>query len=262
MSDSTPIPVSAYIITKNEEDNIRRVLDNLRDFAEVIVVDSGSTDNTLAIAESYPNTKVSFNAWPGFGEQKAHALSLCSHPWVLNLDADETLADTFIAELKDFIQQDQFVALQSRRLLYRWGRRPRSFGKPERLIRLFRKDKGEYDNRQVHESINISGPVKDSQAAILHHENLSYSQRIEKSVFYARLKARDKFERGDKASFIVVILIFPLSFIRTYFIKGHFLDGLQGVLTSINVAFYNYMKYANLWDMHNRKLTQGQKPGK
>lgn len=258
-SESVSIPVSVYIITRNEEDNIARVLDNLKDFAEVIVVDSGSTDRTLEIARTYPNTKVSFNEWPGFGKQKAHALSLCSKPWVLNLDADETLSDELIAEVKGFIQQEEKIALQCRRILYRWGRRPRSFGGYEKLIRLFKVGHGHYDTRQVHESIIIEGPIQDSQAAILHHENLSYSQRIEKTVFYAKLKAKDKFERGDRISFIVVLLIFPLAFIRCYLFKGHFLDGLQGVLTSVNVAFYNYMKYANLWDMNRRAPRQDSK---
>tara|TARA_R110000772_G_scaffold164320_5_gene275727 strand:+ start:4144 stop:4947 length:804 start_codon:yes stop_codon:yes gene_type:complete len=256
MSESSPaqdkLPVSVYVITKNEEQNIVRLLDNLQDFAEIIIVDSGSADRTMELAESYPNTKVSYNEWPGFSEQKAHALSLCSSDWVLNLDADETLDKEFKTELQQIIAEDKYIALRSKRLLYRWGRKPRSFGKDEQLIRFFKKAHGHYESRQVHESISIDGAIKDSDVAILHHENLSYSQRIEKSVFYAKLKAQDKFVKGDRVNFIVVLLIFPLSFIRTYLIKGHFLDGFGGVLTSVNVAFYNYMKYANLWDMHKR----------
>jgi glycosyltransferase involved in cell wall biosynthesis len=252
MTEQQLIPVSVYVITKNEEDNIVRLLDNLQNFAEVIIVDSGSTDRTIELADSYSNTKTSFNQWPGFGEQKAHALSLCSYPWVLNLDADETLSDAFIRELEQFIKQDKFIALRSTRILLRWGDRPRSFGKDEHLIRLFKKDCGHYDSRQVHESISINGEIKDSDVAILHHENLSYSQRIEKTVFYAKLKAQDKFDKGDTTNILVVLLIFPLAFIRTYIFKGHFLDGFGGVLTSVNVAFYNYMKYANLWDMNKR----------
>jgi glycosyltransferase involved in cell wall biosynthesis len=259
MPESVSIPVSVFIITKNEEANIARVLDNLKDFAEVIVVDSGSADKTLSIAESYDNTKVSFNAWPGFGKQKAHAMSLCSNDWVLNLDADETLSDEMIQAIKVFIQQDQKVALRCVRILYRWGRKPRSFGREEKLIRLFRRRSGHYDIRQVHESITVDGEISESPAAILHHENLTYSQRIEKTVFYARLKARDKFERGDKVSFALVLLIFPLAFIRCYIFKGHFLDGLQGILTSVNVAFYNYMKYVNLWDMNTRAQQEASK---
>ena len=162
------------------------------------------------------------------------------------------LDEAFKTELKSFITQDKYVALRSKRILYRWGRKPRHFGKDEQLIRLFKKNHGHYESRQVHESISISGAIKDSDAAILHHENLSYSQRIEKTVFYAKLKAQDKFARGDRVSIGVVLLIFPLTFIRTYLAKGHFLDGFEGVLTSVNVAFYNYMKYANLWDMRKR----------
>ncbi|MDG2090768.1 MAG: glycosyltransferase family 2 protein [Gammaproteobacteria bacterium] len=252
MIEKKTIPVSVYVITKNEEENIARLLDNLKSFAEVIIVDSGSTDRTLEIANSYSNTKVSFNQWPGFGEQKAHALALCSFPWVLNLDADETLSDSFIEKLEKFIVQDKFVALKSTRKLLRWGRQPRSFGGVEKLIRLFKKDCGHYESRQVHESISINGEIKESEAAILHHENLSYSQRIEKTVFYAKLKAQDKFNNGDKTNMLVVIIIFPLTFIRIYLFKGHFMDGFGGVLTSVNVAFYNYMKYSNLWDLNKK----------
>ncbi len=254
MLEQKNIPVSVYVITKNEEANIVRLLENLKVFSEVIIVDSGSTDQTVELAKAYANTKVSFNEWPGFGEQKAYALSLCSQSWVLNLDADETLSEEFIKEAELLIAQDNYVALRCTRKLLRWGNRPRSFGKDEKLIRLFKKENGHYESRQVHESITIKGKVLESQAAILHHENLTYSQRIEKTVFYARLKAEDKFNKGDSASMLVVVLIFPLSFIRTYLFKGHFLDGWGGILTSVNVAFYNYMKYANLWDM--RKRTQ------
>ena len=88
---SNSIPVSAFIITLNEQENIGACLDRLVEFDEVIIVDSGSSDATVAIAENYPNARVSFNAWPGFSEQKSHALSLCSNEWVLNIDADEII---------------------------------------------------------------------------------------------------------------------------------------------------------------------------
>lgn len=259
MNDQHALRASAYIITRNEEGNIGRVLQNLHDFSEVVVVDSGSIDRTVEIAESFPNTRVSYNDWPGFGKQKAHALSLCSHEWVLNLDADETISDEFKQEIRQMLTQEKYVALRSSRILYRWGRRPKSFGRVEKLIRFFRKDCGHYESRQVHESISIKGEVKDSDAAILHHENLTYSQRIEKTVFYARLKAMDKFNKGDRISFAVVLVIFPFEFIRTWLFRGHFLDGLEGVLTSVNVALYSYLKYANLWDMRRRAQRAGGK---
>ena len=86
---SQQIAASVYMITLNEENNVAESLASVADFAEVIIVDSGSTDRTLAIAEGFPNVCVFHNDWPGFSEQKAYAMSLCSQPWVFNLDADE-----------------------------------------------------------------------------------------------------------------------------------------------------------------------------
>ncbi|MFM1897042.1 MAG: hypothetical protein RLZZ385_2116 [Pseudomonadota bacterium] len=253
MSSSATIPVSVFVITKDEAANLPRLLDNVRDFAEVIVVDSGSSDATVEIASSYANTRVSFNPWPGFGKQKAHALGLCSYPWVLNLDADETLSDLLREEIRDVIRRDDVAALQCRRQLLRWGRPPRCFDKPDRLIRLFRKTCGRYDDRMVHESITVDGPVRQSGNLILHHENLGIDQRLQKSIFYARLKAQDKFDKGQHTHPLVPLLIAPLTFLKMLLIRGHLLDGFAGILTSSNAAFYSFMKYAILWEMWRRK---------
>ncbi|MCY4016460.1 MAG: glycosyltransferase family 2 protein [Gammaproteobacteria bacterium] len=244
------IPVSVYIITLNEEANIGRALDCLGDFDEVVIVDSGSSDRTVEIAESRGNTRVSFREFDGFAAQKSHALSLCRNDWALNLDADEELTEEYIAEVRKIVAQDEFDALESTRTLIRWGARPRHFGGAERLIRLFRKSAGHYPPRRVHESIHIDGRVAKTSATILHHENLTFSQRVAKSKRYAEARARDKFDRGDKAPLPVLLLIFPLSFIQHYVFKGHILDGVDGLLTSMNSAYYAFMKYARLWELY------------
>ena len=87
-------------------------------------------------------------------------------------------------------------------------------------------------------------------ATILHHENLTFSQRVAKSKRYAEARARDKFDRGDRASLPVLLFIFPLSFLQHYALKGHILDGVDGLLTSMNAAYYAFMKYARLWELH------------
>jgi len=248
MSDS--IPVSAFIITLNEQENIGACLDRLVEFDEVIIVDSGSTDATLAIAENYPNVKASFNAWPGFSEQKSHALSLCSNEWVLNIDADEIISDGYLDELRRVVRSNEVDGLESNRTLYRWGRKPRHFGGDDRLIRLFRKSCGHYEPRRVHESITVTGKIEQTEATIIHHENLSFSQRVDKSNKYSQAKAEDKYEKGHRASWLTVTLIFPLTFIQVYFFKGHFLDGIGGLMTAMNAAYYNFMKYAKLREMH------------
>ena len=136
------LPLSVYIITLNEADCIKSCLDRLVAFEEVILVDSGSTDNTLEIANGYQNVKSSHNDWPGFGEQKSHALSLCKNDWVLNVDADEILTDEYIEAVKQTVMGNQVDALESTRILYRWGAKPKNFASQDRLIRLFKKNAG------------------------------------------------------------------------------------------------------------------------
>ena len=105
----------------------------------------------------------------------------------------------------------------------------------------------------MHESISITGSVKRTQATILHKENLSLSQRFTKSNRYSELKAEDKFDKNQNASLASIVLMFPITFLQVYLFKGHFLDGLEGFNTSMNAAFYTYMKYAKLRELHQRK---------
>ena len=250
---SKAIPVSVYMITLNEQDNIGAALDRMVEFDEVIIVDSGSSDATLAIADQYPNVKSSFNEWPGFSAQKAHALSLCSNEWVLNVDADEILTDDYIEEVRRVVAEDRVDGLESTRTHYRWGSRPKNFSKPDRLIRLFRKSKGHYEDRRVHESISVDGAIARTEATILHNENLTYSERVDKANKYSQARAEDKFDRGHGVSLFTLVFIFPLSFIQHYIFKGHILDGVDGLLTSMNAAFYTFMKYAKLWELKKNR---------
>ncbi len=244
------IPVSVYIITFNEARNIGACLDRLVEFDEVILVDSGSSDGTIELARQYENVEASFNSWNGFSEQKTHALGLCRNDWVLNIDADEIVTDAYLEEIIRVVSEDEVDALESNRTLYRWGKRPRHFGGDDRLVRLFRKSAGHYEPRRVHESITIFGRIAQTSATINHHENLTYSKRVDKSNKYSQAKADDKFEKRNRASVLTLVVIFPVSFVQIYFFKGHFLDGADGILTSMNFAFYNFMKYAKLWELH------------
>ncbi len=247
MPDS--IPISVYMITLNEEANIGRALERTARFDEVIIVDSGSSDRTVEIAESHTNVRCLFHTWQGFAAQKAHALSLCRNEWVLNIDADEVLTDEFIEVARATVAADTVDALESTRTLYRWGKRPRHPGGRDRLVRLFRKSKGHYPPRRVHESIHVEGKLARTEATIEHHENLTYAERVAKSIRYAEARAEDKFDAGETVSPPTLLFIFPLAFVQHYFLKGHLLDGLDGLLTSMNAAFYAFMKYARLWEL-------------
>jgi hypothetical protein len=157
--------------------------------------------------------------------------------------------------LKTLIQHDDADALQSRRKLLRWGKAPRTLMPDDVLIRFFRRGMGHYPAARVHERLAIRGTVKDSTALILHHENLSFSERIQKSNQYSQLKAEDKFAQGKHCTLAHLLLAFPLSFVNCYLAKGCILDGADGVLTSMNHAYYNFMKYAKLWELQKRSLS-------
>lgn len=253
MKSVTPIPASVYLITFNAADRLYQLLNQLKIFSEVILVDCGSTDQTAEIARGFPNVKFYFHEWTSFSEQKAHALSLCSCEWVLNLDADEELTEAFIAEIKDTMDSGEFDALLCSRIVYRWGRRAPYFTKDNRLIRFFRKQKGHYPLRRVHERISIAGNVRKTSACIIHHQDMTLDDLVLKLNRYSQLKAMDKHEKGSKANFLILLLIFPATFIQYYLLKGFFLGGIEGLTGSVNIAFYNFMKYAKLWEMENIK---------
>jgi glycosyltransferase involved in cell wall biosynthesis len=254
------IPVSAYIITQDEEANIAEVLKQLTSFDEVVLVDSGSRDRTIAIAQGFRNVCIHYRKWSGFSDQKAYALSLCRNEWVLNLDADERLTPEYLKELRTIITEVEYNALCSRRILYRRGRKPRNFMKDDTLIRLFRKSSGHYAPTKVHEKVSITGKVKQSVAALLHHENLSYAERVSKSNNYSQLRAEEKFSAGKKCSLLQLYLVFPWSFFQCYIIKGCIFDGCEGLLTSMNHAYYSFMKYAKLWEMNQAADRRKLKP--
>lgn len=258
MTSATKIPVSVYIITLNEAGRIATLLNQLRIFAEVIVVDCGSTDQTAEIARGFPNVRFSHRNWSSFSEQKAHALSLCQSEWVLNIDSDEELTEEFIDEIKFTIASNDCDALESRRLVYRWGRRSPYFTKDNWLVRFFRKHKGHYAPRRVHERISIKGTVRRCNAAIIHNQDMTLDDLVVKLNLYSQLKAKDKYDNGKRASFLILFFIFPLSFIQHYFLKGFCLGGIEGLTGSVNIAFYDFMKYAKLWEMQHLKEAQSK----
>lgn len=258
------LPVSVYIITLNEEANITRLISQLADFDEIVLVDSGSTDKTILLAGKFPNVRIFYRQWTGFSDQKNYALSLCRNQWVLNLDADEELGPGYMAAIADMVDNNSADALESRRILYRHGRIPRNFFKDDILVRFFRKSCGHYEAARVHEKLTIVGDIQSSDAVLYHFEDLSFTQRIAKSNQYSQLKAEDKFEQGKKCSLIVLVLVFPFSFLRCYLLKGCILDGAEGLLTSMNHSYYNFMKYAKLWELQreHKALPENQPSGK
>ena len=247
------IPVSVFIVAQDEEQHIGRVLDSCQAFDEIIVVDSGSSDNTKSIAQDKA-AKVIHNDWPGYAKQKQYAKDLCRHEWVLNLDADEELTSELIDEIKSFVSQEHdYVALKGRRNDVVIGK---FFSKLTRLptnTRLFKKSKVEYyvDNL-VHEGPKIHGKLKHTSAYFNHFGYANIQQLSDKYNQYSSLKAEEKHHKGKKASVLKLLLIYPFEFIRHYLFYRYCFSGLRGFIFSHLAAYYALSKEMKLYEFNKQ----------
>ena len=244
--------ISATIITLNEEPNIKAACESVAWADEVVVVDSNSTDRTREIAESC-GARVLTNAWPGFGAQKQFAVDQTKHEWIFSLDADERVSD----ELKQSIQslrneKDLADGYQIARRTYYQQRWIRGGGwYPDRQLRLFRKSKGRWKERHIHESVQMDpgARVQRLKGDLLHytspdaaHHHRMIGER------YAPLAALQMFEEGRRTSALGVASAGPAAFIRSLILKGGFRDGLAGFTIASFAAHHAFLKHLMLWE--------------
>ena len=246
------IKVSVYIICKNEEKHIKRVLESIKDFNEIIIVDSGSTDNTLEIAKNYTDN-IYHQEWMGFAKQKEYARSLCSNEWVLNLDADEELTIELKNEIISTINENKVDGLNIKISSLYLGKFNSEKSKFNRRIRFFRKDLGYYPEKLVHESIIVNGKIKKAKGFIYDYGTIDLKTHLDKINAYSSLRAEEKFEKNKKSSLLKLLFVFPLAFFKSYIIKRSFLNGTRGFIASMNNSFYAYLKEAKLYELNNKK---------
>ncbi len=247
---------SIYVICCNEAQHIHRLLDNVKDFAEVILVDSGSTDQTCSIASSYPNVTIYHQTWLGYAGQKAYALKRCTHEWVLNLDADEILSDTLKNEIERTITLDDCDGISCALSEVFLGRPAHKLSQHADKVRFFKKKSGQYNlNVSVHESITITGKIKPVHGMIYHYGLTSIEVMIKKNNDYSTLAARDKFAKGKRASSAKLITSFCWAFFRAYVLKRLFLNGKGGFIHSMSIGFYAFSKEAKLYELELAKQT-------
>lgn len=249
------IPVSVFLVTLNEGNYLDETLAALKDFDEIILVDSGSTDQTLEIAARHQVTVV-HQDWLGFARQKNYAMSLCKHDWVMNIDGDETLAADMPAAIAQLIKNPEFNGY---RLFFDdlfWGQSMSRYSAKRSIIRLFRKDCASYPlNRKVHENLVMA---KDSKVGrvpglVRHYGYNTTEGLMSKQNKYSSLKAEEKFLAGKKASLLKLSVIFPLTFIKSYLLKKMFLSGKRGLTYAYIEALYAFMKEAKLFEYDANK---------
>lgn len=245
------IPCSVYIVTLNCAAWLEATLKSVEDFAEVIILDSGSQDQTYAIAEKFANTRISHQDWQGYAGQKSLALAQCQQEWVLNLDGDEVLSAELKAEIQRTIADNQIDALITPINDVFLGVPNSKHTKKHAKTRFFRKAKGHYDlANKVHENVIVDGETRKATGDIYHYGESSIFVKVEKNNQYSELKAKEKFEKAKHPSLLKLMLVMPLTFFKSYFIRRSCFNGWRGFVNSMINAFYAFLKEAKLFEQY------------
>jgi glycosyltransferase involved in cell wall biosynthesis len=246
----TALPLSLIVITHNEASNIARCLDSVPFVGEKIVVDSGSTDGTQAIAEAH-GARVVHQTWLGFGPQRNFAATLSSHDWILVLDADEFLTDELIAECRralPAILESNVAAVWLRRATWFMGAPMRWYRpmKGERKARIYHRSRARWTDARVHEILQFDGESAQLRSPFNHRNNPTLVHKQLKVLRYAELKALDWHEKKKPVRMWLAPLVFLSAFLKDYLIRLAFLDGWRGYIlsqTSATYATYKRMRY-------------------
>jgi len=238
--------LSVIIITKNEEDNIRRCLNSIRWVDEVIIVDSGSTDRTLDIAKEYTN-KVYSTDWQGYGIQKQRALDKATGTWVLNLDADECVSEQLKQDICTALKRNDVDAYRLPIHLRFYNKTLSHSWSPKNHIRLFKRKGARYTDKIVHEEILLPSHAKVGklQNAIEHYCLKDISHALYKMNLYSSHSAEINRKKNKSPRFLKTLLSSWWMFFRCYFIQGGVLEGRDGFLLAVLSAqgsFYRGVK--------------------
>lgn len=237
--------ISATIIACNEERNIARAIESLRCCDEIIVVDSGSTDRTVEIAEKL-GARVIEMPWKGYASQKNYASEQAAHDWVLSIDADESLSEALEAEIwqikKSGPQYDAYTMPRLAQYLGRWILHSGWY--PDRKIRLFDRRKARWEGDYVHESVRVNGVVGHLESNLLHFTCNSLAEHLRTMDRYTTLAAEQLVDQKVDIHWRRIVFDPLWTFFRTYFLKQGFRDGLEGLCIAYMAAFYNFVKYA------------------
>jgi glycosyltransferase involved in cell wall biosynthesis len=253
------MPLSVCIITHNEEGNIARTLESVKEIAnEIIVVDSGSTDATVELARKL-GAKVFVEEWKGFAAQKNSAIAKASCDWTLSLDADEEVSAELAASIATLLARGAAAAecdgyMMARRNLYlgRWIKRSGYY--PDRKLRLVKRGAAEWEPLAVHEKMKPVGRMGLVQGDLIHHAYPTLESFIEHANRYSTLGGQMvASERRAGFSLFNIVVRPAVAFFYRYFIRLGFLDGREGLLVQLTHASYVSWKYAKAWEAGRRE---------
>ncbi len=246
--------LSVIIITKNEAENIRACLESVKWADEIIVVDSGSSDDTVNICKELGAQVHTTSDWPGFGIQKNRALSLATGTWVLSLDADERVTAELRSEIEAVLNDPHgYDAFRMPRLSSFCGRYMRHSGwHPDYVTRLFLRGAARFSDDLVHETLIVDGSVGKLRQSMLHETFHDLEELLAKMNQYSTAGARMLSEKSKKASLKKAVGHALWAFFRTYILRAGFLDGREGFMLAVSTAESSYYRYAKLMLLNKR----------
>lgn len=243
--------LSITIITKNEAHNIADCIRSCRFADEVVVVDCGSTDGTVAIARA-EGAQVHEMDWAGDGPQKNRAIDRASGDWFFSLDADERISPELAAEIRQAIERTDVDGFRVPRVSMYCGRFMHHGGwRPDYIWRLARRGKARYTETQMHASLRIEGRIGTLRESIIHYSFLTMESVLDKMNRYSSGSAQDLHARGKRGSIGQAVGHALWAFFRTYVLRRGFLDGRLGFLLAVSNAEGTFYRYVKLWLMQH-----------
>ncbi len=252
MSDRAPL--SVVIITLNAAREIEACLKSVAWADDIVVVDSGSSDDTADIARRH-RARVVHQDWLGYGRQKRFAVTQAKHPWVLSLDADERLSDELSEGIRHELTAPPHWAYEfprRNRFMGRWLRHGEGY--PDWSLRLFHRDHANWSDDVIHEKVVAEGPVARLKGDILHESEQGIADYLAKQNRYTTLAAERLHAMGKTAGTGKLLLSPIFRFIKFYFLRLGFLDRVPGLVHILIGCFNSYLKYAKLIELARKDV--------
>jgi glycosyltransferase involved in cell wall biosynthesis len=247
--------LSVVIITRNEAHIIGTTLQSLQGITDdIIIVDSGSTDNTIAIAKSF-GAAVIETSWDGYGPNKNKGITAAKYNWILNLDADEAIDATLKTAIQQLNPADENTVYNFKFKNFfcnKWIRYGEWAG--DKHVRLFNRNTIRWNDAAVHEGLTVNNSTKTLllPGNVLHYTTQNIDEYISKTVNYARLNATKYHVQGKQANFFKLRMAPGFTFFQHYILRLGFLDGWEGYLIAKTTAWYTFLKYSFLKEMNKR----------
>lgn len=242
--------LSVCLISYNEEDNLARTLEAIKDIAnEIILVDSGSEDTTVEIAKRY-GAKVYIEEWKGHIAQKNSALEKCTCEWILCLDCDEVVSEELLESIKPSINDTDTDGYYVHRKTHYLGRLLKYSWQPDKKLRLVKKESNpRWIGLNPHDELKINGTTKSLKGDLIHYSYRNLKDHFDRTISYSKISAQSYLEKGKSFSILNLIFNPIISFIRLYFINFAFMDGIRGLIAGFSTFVYTFLKYAFLFEL-------------